>query len=39
MLFDPYLHLTIVWVPLGITNLYFIAPTAEYIISAYVFSM
>ena len=39
MLFDPYLHLTMVWVPLGIINLYFIAPTTEYIISADAFSV
>ena len=39
MLFDPYLHLAIVQEPLGIINLYFIAPTTEYIISADAFSM
>ena len=39
MLFDPYLHLTIVRVSLDIINLYFIAPTTEYIISADVFPM
>ena len=39
MHFDPYLNLTMVWVLLDIINFYFIAPTAEYIISADVFSM